>query len=659
MNLFKSKKGYTLVELLVAIGIIAVLLSISIPTIVGIVQTTRLKTDRDMAKSYQSAISLWMSEQPNDKTVYYQNLSSTSLVGTTHSEIAYTNAYMGTQQLPGIEFENSKDIRNAALSAMKALIKDKIEMHGADSYYLHHPESNGYGYKYYYRVGVVSVENITSSVPIHHGENYEYYIWLDYQPTATENCATTPIPKFEKIEGSTSSDVAKPTFKFEFSLRPNEDVNECVFEIEDRQNSFTLSGNNITPQVFVEGQYKISYYYAGELKFSNFVEITYSDIDTTTSTVKINFTDTSIQLSSDPNKFTVANGVITKYEGDEEVIIIPAQKNGQYILRIGANAFKNCTAKKIVAPYTICYVGKDAFNNCPNLEYVSLPVPILAEHSIVNCPKLNTVDLYIPPNDGWMQYDKLSQTYPKNAISNCPSLKNLNIPHVYTSFHAAAFDELVSEGNGITITINLVPEQANTQLNKYGDAIVYTFSSSKRLTTYNATTGQASLNKNAGMFYREETSLAFAHRLDNKLFTMINALSATEHNALRPIYSSFNSIVIDVGYTTIGAGAFRGFEFKNITLPATITSIGANAFDGNQITTLDLPASVTSVGDYAFRSETLQTIAIRGSLSAFSQKSFDECPRVKTVIIYDYEGNREDITPEQFGLSSDVNIIFA
>lgn len=657
MKFLNSKKGYTLMELLVVIGIIAVFLSIVIPIVSGVISTSRLRMDRNLAESYQTAIKLWMSETPSAEIVYYSNLDDTNTVGGSHNEISYTNAYMGTQQLPGIEFTTQREIRDSAITAIKSLTKEKLNTQTIGDLYLEHPKSIGYGYKYYYLAGVISVERTDSTKDLYSGDGYEYYIWLDYQPTASFRLGTEPIPKYEKIEGATSSNVAKPTFSFEFSLQSGDDVNSCVFAIENENCSYTLSGKNISPRVFVPDKYHIKYYYAGSLRYEGYFDVTQGFIFD--GKVLLSFADSTMQSSTSVSYFTRSGGTITKCTSQEDVIIVPSSIGGIPITTIGANAFNNLPAKKIIIPASVTTIEALAINSCPNLQYLSLPSPTLKSKAINHCVKLSTVDFSLP-ND----YITLERSVETDAFYYCPSLRNLSFPSVYRTFSATAFDWLTTANtNNFKVSIALTPEECPIALQNDKTHVKFDFPSRN----YFAISGtKMKLNTNATIADSDKI-LAIPYRLKNASGTMQKSsiiagsltYSASEKNKLATMRTKFEKLIIDEGYVEIEQEAFKTFKVTSISLPSTLKVIGSEAFYGHTALSVEIPEGVTSVGARAFASEDLQTISIKCSSTALNNQSLAGCNRVKTVIFYDFDGDKNTVKPEDFGLKADVKLIFA
>lgn len=664
----RSKKGYTLIELLIVIGIMAVLLSIAVPVISGVITSSRLKLDKDIAKNYQTAISLWMSEQPTDQIAYFDNLNTSNNIGLNHNEFSYTNAYMGTQQLPGIEFSSDKDIRNAVLTAIKSLTKDKIETHNIDNLYLHHPQSVGYGYKYYYRVGVVSVERIDSPTNALSGIGYEYFIWLDYNPNSQQQLSSDTIPKFEKIEGATNSSVPKPTFSFNFSIENGESVSKCVYTIENDNCSYTLSGKNVSPQVFTEGIYNIKYYYQGELRYNSPIKVETSNI--INSVVTVSFSNNSLQFATSTSYFEYENGKLIGLKSlpdDIDTIVVPSKIGAQTITTIGENAFSNCKVTKIILPSTITLIESNAFNNCTNLEYISLPSPTLETRSIVSCNNLKTIEFYVPSDTT----NNLIRSVYGNAIVSCDSLVNLSFTSAYRNFSNISFQSILTENPKIKIFISLSKEECPTSLSN--NSRIHFNITPKSFFNVNGN----SIKINSSTTLNSYDKLYMPHRINKPTYNSANnfittnndihsitkisgssSYTKTELDGIKNIRTAFNELIIDSGYTVVENEAFKGFQFKSISLPSTILTIGEEAFAGNKCLSVEIPESVTSIGDRAFSSETLQTISIRCDLSALNPQSFIGCSRTTTLLIYNFNGDTSTIKPENFGLDKNVKIVF-
>ncbi len=136
-------------------------------------------------------------------------------------------------------------------------------------------------------------------------------------------------------------------------------------------------------------------------------------------------------------------GIITKYLGDKESVLIPQKEQGKLITGIGDNCFYGSSIKAIYIPATVTYIGNSAFENCTRLATVSFDSSstqvILGTNAFKNCVALKSVNLPIITNMGGSVFDKCtsletvrfsegSKKISSYAFADCVNLSVVDIP---------------------------------------------------------------------------------------------------------------------------------------------------------------------------------------------------------------------------------------
>ena len=100
--------------------------------------------------------------------------------------------------------------------------------------------------------------------------------------------------------------------------------------------------------------------------------------------------------------------------------------------------------------------------------------------------------------------------------------------------------------------------------------------------------------------------------------------------------TSLEKVIISEGVTTIGLAMFKGCsKLNSVTIPDNVTTIGREAFYGcKALTSIEIPDTVTEIALGAFNGcSSLQSIKIPDKVKIIDEKTFYECGSLTTVIL--------------------------
>jgi hypothetical protein len=266
---------------------------------------------------------------------------------------------------------------------------------------------------------------------------------------------------------------------------------------------------------------------------------------------------------------------ITKYEGWDTKIVIPAQIGGVPVTGIDDGAFKNMGITSLTLPAGIKYISEGAFAD-NKLTTVTIPTNVGIEKNAFSNNQLTSLTI----GNGCTIWD--------DAFSN-NRLTTLTIGNGCTIYGAP-----FSTGNlkNIVLGANIDFENGT-----FGDFLFFEYIfNGKKAGTYDRTVRYTKKKEGDYEFY------------ETKYGTVIVKYTGNESNRLIIPGKLGNAVVKGIygekGYSMnsqeIIIGAFMEKDISRMQLPDSLIYIGERAFFFNKLTSVTIPNTVTYIGDYAF-----------------------------------------------------------
>ena len=160
----KQRKAFTLVELLIAIGIVCVVAAVSVPILSGLLSKSNEQSDEVSAGLYTSVMQQFANEKAGE-AVLYPGLTTTGA----DAEYAVLSQKAGQGMFPGyniLSLDNNEDIYGAIRREAVIAIKAFTDVKTKDGYYVSPPSKEHYQYVYYYLTGQVTIEDERTKSPV-------------------------------------------------------------------------------------------------------------------------------------------------------------------------------------------------------------------------------------------------------------------------------------------------------------------------------------------------------------------------------------------------------------------------------------------------------------------------------------------------------------
>lgn len=283
--------------------------------------------------------------------------------------------------------------------------------------------------------------------------------------------------------------------------------------------------------------------------------------------------------NSDFSYCDVDGGVeLVLYNGSDLDVVIPESIDGKTVIGIGANTFKNTTAKTVETGDSVIAISENAFSNCHYLESVT--------------------------------FGKNVKTIGDNAFVNCSSLYEFNVSDENESFKATDGILFSKDGKSLVlcpmgktgiIIINDNTEQIGKLAFSQSKADAVIMPEKLKTVGYMAFANSAMKHVNIPISVINLDKAAFFNCKNLESVNLPESISAIA-DALFFGCAMLDNVSLPKGVVSIGEEAFAYCEgLKNIELPQGIDTIGFGAFSNcTALESIILPDSLNTIEESAF-----------------------------------------------------------
>ena len=301
---------------------------------------------------------------------------------------------------------------------------------------------------------------------------------------------------------------------------------------------------------------------------------------------------------------------ITKYNGSDTDIIIPAEINGKPVVRIGESAFAYLyDITTVVIPDSVTSIGSWAFNDCNSLTEITIPgsVKTIEEYTFCSCYDLKTVTI------------KEGVTSIKNGAFRGCGIESLTIPSTVSKLEGIPFiacDQLA------TIAVNSSNSVYDSRDNC--NAIIESDSNTLLLGCKSTFIPNTVTSIGDYAFYQ-------CKNLTN--ITIPDSVTKIGDCAFEQC-SNLKTVGLSTVLTNLGYSAFSNcLSLTEITVPGSITEIGPNTFyNCKKLETATISEGVQSIGSQAFYCcNSLAVVNLPGSITSIDYAAFADCNSLSDV----------------------------